>query len=151
MLNNTHRQPARNPDAHTHDGDAFCLDCIRNDLLRDDFRYDLALLTCINLRRLAEHRAAAIGTTWRAMWNDVLDPEQLHADLASRDPERGALIERAQQSVQDFLMYREAMRREITISEALLVMAIEQRTEKRLTEIERDRSEPEVLVYGRLN
>ena len=152
MLNNdTHRQPERNPDAHAHEGDDFCLDCILNDLLHRDFRYDLALLTCIDLRHLAEHRAAAIGKTWRDIWGNVLDAEQLEADLSSPDPERRALILRAQQTVGDFLIYRRSVNKEITIKEAMELMMIEQRTNARLAEIERDGSEPELLGYGDLN
>ena len=72
MLNNTHRQPARNPDAHTHEGDDFCLGILDN-ALRPDFRCDLAL----HVSSTCAASPAAIGSLSRELTDDVLDSGQL--------------------------------------------------------------------------
>ncbi len=145
MTTNTPQELGRTENAHHHDDlDYFCLECITSNLFKPDFRADLALLTCMHLRHLAEHRAAAIGAKWDDLWGKVLDPDLLAADLESSDTLRRMLVRRAQATVQDFLIYRKATatpRR--THQVAHLLRAIEQRTRAQLDELGVEPREPQ--------
>jgi hypothetical protein len=149
MMMTTPQQLGRTANAHHHDDlEVFCLECITSDLFLDDFRADLALLTCIRLRHLAEHRAAEIGATWADVWNKVLDLGQLQADLSSSDPQRSALAYRAQTTVEAFLTYRKAVAQgeHVTAELALAAALIEQATHAQLDELER--TEPESFGHS---
>ena len=83
----THQQLARNSkvEEHEHEGDDFCIDCITADLLLEDFRYQVALLAAIDLKRLAAVRAHTDNVdSWRERWRDVLDPDRLQAKWQRR-------------------------------------------------------------------
>ena len=143
----TFQQLERNSTAGTrcgHPADSFCINCLIHVLLdHRDFRYDVAAIAMLDLRRLATLRARANGgSSWRDSWDDVLDPDRLDADLSSEDSARRVAAESAQQSFGDFLACRDAKR--ITIADAKWLNQIMRRVRKRAAEIEREGIEPDI-------
>lgn len=131
------------PASHEHAGHEFCIECITNDLLRRDYRFEVALIAAIDLRALAKLRAARDRTpSWVDRWHGVLDPARLQADLQGNDVELRAAAEKARRSVGDYLVYRR---------HAPHLIAIEARIDERIVEIENEGNGTESLGHWHIN
>jgi len=144
----TRQQLERNSEPTTcgHPAEMFCINCLIHELiLRRDSRYDVAVIAMLDLRRLAKLRAIAEGGThWRDSWHDILDPDRLAADLASKDAKRRAAASAAQQSFGDFLVYRDGVNKRVTPALRQYLHEIERRARRRNAEVERDGIEPDI-------
>ncbi|MFT3693973.1 MAG: hypothetical protein QM831_12590 [Kofleriaceae bacterium] len=139
---NTHQQLERTlavqHDGRAHTDDEFCIDCLKNDIERNDLRGELALLGILELMRLAELRAAQAGTSTRAEWAGILEPARLVSDLFSinRNIRRAAI--NARTFVADYLNHRVVLAHPGTTNAVLItcLAVIMRRTRDRLAEIE---------------
>ncbi len=134
MLNTTHRLSERNPDAHAQD--VFCINCVLEDLDRDDFGKEIAVLLLIDFQQLAAARATVHGAShWIHEWgHHLLSHKLMQSDLISINANLRAAATQARKTLADYVVCWKT-RREPDYKHASLIPVIEARTHERLAAI----------------